>query len=56
MKKKFDYGNFLLEYRTSKDGELRFLKKRIIELDIALSEAAKLRDLGYHGVKITKNN
>ena len=54
--KKFNYGNYLIEYRKSKDGLLHILKKKIDDVDNALKESYKLKDLGYHDVKIIKND
>ena len=54
--KTFIYGKYVLEFRPSKDGELKFLKKKIDDVDTAMKEAAKLRDLGYDGVMITLIN
>jgi hypothetical protein len=55
MKENFNYGDFLLEYRKEKNGLLHILKKKINDLDMALKESHKLQDLGYHDVKIFKN-
>jgi len=51
-KEKFDYGNFRIEYRHEKNSALIFLKKKIDDLDSALKEADKLKNLGYHDVMI----
>lgn len=56
MKKKFEYGKFLIEFRTERDGLLHFLKKRVDVLEEALKEASKLRDLGYHDITIRNNH
>ncbi len=56
MKKKFDYGGFLIEYRMIRNGELQFLKKKITDTEMALVEAEKLKNLGYHDVKIVRNH
>lgn len=53
-KSAFDYGNFLIEYRPSRDGVLRFLRKKITDVDVALTEASKLKDSGNHDVLIKK--
>ena len=45
----------MVEYRINQGGELRFLKKKIDDLDDALKEASKLRDMGYSDVMIRKN-
>lgn len=50
MKNKFDYGDFIIEYRVSKNSELKFLKKKLTNLEDALKETHKLRDLGYHDI------
>jgi hypothetical protein len=50
--KNFNYGKYILEYRPIKNGELKFLKKKIDDVDTAMKEAAKLRDLGYDSVTI----
>lgn len=55
MKEKFNYGEFLVEYRKAKDGLLHILKKKIDSVDAALQESHKLQDLGYHDVRILKN-
>lgn len=55
MKNKFDYGNYIIEYRKEKNGPLHFLKKKIEELDEALRESNKLKDLGYYDVLIKLN-
>jgi hypothetical protein len=54
--KNFDYGDYTIEYRKEKNGDLHFLKVRITDLDKALKECHKLRDLGYHDVLIKKIN
>lgn len=54
-KQKFDYGAYLIEYRNSMLGELRFLRKKINDVDSALVEANKLKDSGCHDVRIIKN-
>lgn len=56
MKKKFNYGNFLIEYRIERGGLLSFLKKNIKDSEEALKEANKLKDLGYHDVQIRRND
>jgi hypothetical protein len=56
-KTKFDYGNFIIEYRIHKDGFLNFLKKKITNTSDALNEATALKDKGYYDVLIrTKDN
>lgn len=52
---KFNYGNFLIEYRMVSEGDLRFLKKNVKDVDTALKEADKLKNAGYHDVRIIKN-
>jgi hypothetical protein len=54
--KNFQYGEYVIEYRTENNGELKFLKKRINDLDIAMKECARLRDMGYADVTIVKYN
>lgn len=54
MKDKFDYGNYIIEYRRDKNGFLFFLEKRILDIDDALKESNKLKDKGYHDVMIKK--
>jgi hypothetical protein len=54
-KKPFDYGQYRIEYRTVRNGELRFLKKKITDLQAALNESSKLRDLGYDDVTVRTN-
>lgn len=54
MKQKFDYGDYIIEYRKDKNGFLYFLEKRIFDIDEALKESDKLKDLGYHDVMIKK--
>lgn len=56
QKQPFNYGKFIIEFRTSKDGDLRFLKKKLEFLDEALIECSKLRDLGYDRVMIRKTD
>lgn len=51
---KFDYGDFTIEYRKERDGLLNFLKKKIVNIDDALKESNKLKDLGYHDILIKK--
>jgi len=56
-KTKFDYGNFIIEYRTHEDGFLNFLKKKITNTTDAINEANALKDKGYYDVLIrTKDN
>jgi hypothetical protein len=55
MNKKFDYGKFYIEYRKERNGLLHFLKKKIDNLEDALKESNKLRDLGYHDILIKKS-
>jgi hypothetical protein len=55
IKTPFDYGQYRIEYRTVRDGELRFLKKKITDLQIAFKESSKLRDLGYDDVIVRTN-
>lgn len=50
--KAFDYGNYLIEFRTERGGELKFLKKKVNLLEDALKEAGILRDCGYSDVLI----
>lgn len=54
MNTKFDYGDFIIEYRIDKDGFLNFLKQRITDIDTAIKESNKLKDLGYHDILIKK--
>jgi hypothetical protein len=53
--KKFDYGDFLIEYRLEKNGILLFLKKKITDIEIAIKEANTLKDKGYYDVLIKMN-
>lgn len=53
-KNKFDYGNYIIEYRTHQDGLLNFLKKKISTTSEALNEANSLKDRGYYDVLIRK--
>lgn len=55
FKKPFDYGQYRIEYRTVRNGELRFLKKKITDLQVALNESSKLKDLGYDDVIVRTN-
>lgn len=55
MKRKFDYGNFLIEYRHNRGEILHFLKKKILSIDEALKESDKLKNNGYADVIIRKN-
>lgn len=48
----FDYGAYIVEYREVKDGPLRFLRKKLTDLDAVLLEANKLKDAGNHDVLI----
>lgn len=52
----FDYGNYIITYREDRESALIFLKKRLITVDEALREAAKLNDSLYHDVLIKTNN
>jgi hypothetical protein len=54
MNTNFDYGDFIIEYRTINGGHLLFVKKRITDLDVALKECNRLKGLGYHDVLIKK--
>jgi hypothetical protein len=54
MNTNFDYGDFIIEYRTIAGGHLLFVKKRITDLDVALKECNRLKGLGYHDVLIKK--
>lgn len=55
MKKKFEYGEYIIEYRKVENGFLSFLQKKINDIDTALKESQKLKDLGYHDVLIKRN-
>lgn len=48
----FDYGAYIVEYREEKDGPLKFLRKKITDLDVVLNEANRLKDAGNHDVLI----
>lgn len=54
MKNNYDYGNFCIEYRKEKNGFLYFLKKKILNIDDAMKESNKLKDMGYHDILIKK--
>lgn len=54
MNKKFDYGDYIIEYRLSQFGPLCFSKKKTVDVDNALKEASRLKDLGHYDVKIRK--
>lgn len=56
IKTPFDYGKFLIEYRISKEGSLKFLRKKILDVDQALVEAGRLKDTGHHDVLIKKKD
>lgn len=51
-KGKFNYGNYIIEYRITKNEPLSFLKKSIDDIESALKEADALKDKGYHDVLI----
>lgn len=53
-KKPADFGMFLIEYRESKDGMLRFLKERIDNLDDAQKAIEKLLQEGAYEPTIRK--
>ena len=59
MKKQFpkkptEFGMFLIEYRESKDGMLRFAKERINTFEEAQRVREKLLQQGYHEPVIRK--
>lgn len=53
-KKPADFGMYLIEYRESKDGMLRFLKERIDNFDDAQTAREKLLQQGYYEPVIRK--
>ena len=53
-KKPVDFGTFLVEYRESEDGMLRFLKERIDNLDDAHKAIEKLLQEGAYEPTIRK--
>jgi hypothetical protein len=55
MKDKKNYGDYIIEYRKIQYGTLYFLNKKINNVDQALLESNKLKDMGYHDVIIKKN-
>ena len=54
MKKPVDFGMYLIEYRESKEGMLRFLKERIDTIDDAQAACDKLLRQGYYEPIIRK--
>jgi hypothetical protein len=54
--KNFDYGDFVLEYRHEKGGQLFFLRKKVTDLEVALKEANSLKDRGFHDVLLKIND
>lgn len=54
-KNKFDYGEYLIEYRTDRFAPLSILKKTINSVDDAVKESDSLKNKGYHDVLIRKN-
>ena len=54
MKAKQDFGNFTIEYRKERNGLLHFLMKKILNIEDALKESDKLKDMGYYDVLIKK--
>lgn len=53
-KKPVDFGMYLIEYRESKEGMLRFLKERIDTIDDAQAACDKLLRQGYYEPIIRK--
>lgn len=53
-KKPVEFGNFLIEYRDSKDGMLRFLKERIDNFEDAQKAREQLLQQGAHEPTIRK--
>ena len=53
--KKFDYGNYLIEYRNDNGSPLRFLREKVMDIDTAMRKANKLKDSGYYDVTIRQN-
>lgn len=47
-KKDIDYGNFMIEYRESKDGLLSFYQKKIDTFEQAQVVRERLIQSGYH--------
>lgn len=54
-KSSFDYGQFLIEYRTDRYGDLRILKEKTDDTDAAMKAAEKLKNKGYSDVMIRRN-
>lgn len=54
-KGKFNYGDYIIEYRVTKTEPISFLKKSINDIDSALREADALKNKGYHDVLIRTN-
>lgn len=54
-KSKFNYGEYIIEYRVTKTEPISFLKKIIKDIDSALREADTLKNKGYHDVLIRTN-
>jgi hypothetical protein len=52
---KFNYGEYIIEYRVTKTEPISFLKKIIKDIDSALREADTLKNKGYHDVLIRTN-
>lgn len=52
---KFNYGDYIIEYRVSKTEPISFLRKSINDIDSALREADTLKNKGYHDVLIRTN-
>ena len=52
---KFNYGDYIIEYRFTKTEPISFLKKNIKDIDSALREADTLKNKGYHDVLIRTN-
>lgn len=48
------YGKYIVEYRKIKHGIMEILQKKIDDVDTAIVECNKLKDLGYHDVLIKK--
>lgn len=53
--KTFNYGAYIIEYRVNKEEPISFLKKKIDNIDTAMSEADSLKNKGYHDVLIRVN-
>lgn len=54
-KNKFDYGEYLIEYRTDRFAPLSILRKTINSVDEACKESESLKNKGYHDVLIRRN-